>query len=213
VTSAPSPPHHVPSGAASLQLLALAQELKDRETVTIGEVLDGLGRANLGLTLLLVALPAMIPIPGPVAMFLGGCLAIIAVQVMCGVRRIWLPSWLRKRSVSPSIVGAMAERGAPWLRRAEALLRPRRMKHFTGRIAQAVLGLPILLLSIALALPLPLGNMLPVIALSLIALAILQRDGLAVIAALAITVLALVWTGILLIAGSSIVNSLLSWIG
>ena len=145
------------------------------------EALDGLGRANLGLTILLLALPAMIPLPGPIAVFLGSCLAIVATQVMFGVRRVWLPLWLRKRHVRPSIVAAMADRTVPWLRRAEALLKPRRMRHLTSFGAQAALGLPMLLLSIALALPLPLGNFLPVIALSLIALAILQRDGLAVL--------------------------------
>ena len=162
----------------------MADALKDRAAVTIGEVLDGLDRANLGLTILLLALPAMIPIPGPVAMFLGTCLAVVASQVMRGARRVWLPSWLRNCGVSPSIVGAMAKRTVPWLRRAEGLLRPRRMKSLTGLGALAALGLLIPLMSIALALPLPLGSILPVIALSLIALAILQRDGAAIIAAL-----------------------------
>lgn len=211
--AATTPPPPIWSGAASWQLLALAEDLKHREAITVGEVLDSLGRANLGLTILLLALPAMIPLPGPFAIFLGGCLALIGVQVMCGVRRIWLPSWLRRRGVRPSIVSAMADRTVPWLRRAEALLRPRRMKQLTSSGAQAALGLPILLLSVALALPLPLGNILPVIALSLIALAILQRDGLAVVAALPVTAFALAWTAVLLMVGGRIVDSFVSWFG
>jgi hypothetical protein len=213
MASAAIAPHPVHSGTASLQLLALAQDVKGRTAITVGEVLDGFGRANLGLTILLLALPAMIPLPGPIAVFLGSCLGIVAVQVMFGVRRVWLPSWLRKRYVRPSIVAAMADRTVPWLRRAEALLKPRRMRHLTSPGAQAALGLPMLLLSIALALPLPLGNFLPVIALSLIALAILQRDGLAVVVALVVTLLALAWTAILLLTGSRIVDGIFSWIG
>lgn len=205
------PPDPRRTGAASSQLRALAEDLKHRKAVTVGEVLDGLGRANLGLTILMLALPAMIPLPGPFAIFLGGCLAIIAVQVMCGVRRVWLSPWLRKRRVRVSLVSAMVDRTVPWLRRAEALLQPRRMKQLTSAGAQAALGLPILLMSLALALPLPLGNILPVIALSLIALSILQRDGLAVIVALIVSALALAWTLVLIIAGAQILDLLWSW--
>jgi hypothetical protein len=205
--------HPAGYGAASLQILALAEQVKGRTAITVGEVLDGFGRANLGLTILLFALPAMIPLPGPIAVFLGSCLAIVAVQVMCGMRRVWLPLWLRGRQIRPSIVAAMADKTVPTLRRAEALLKPRRLKHLTGLGAQAALGFPMLLLSVALALPLPLGNVLPVIALSLTALAILQRDGLAVVVAMVVTIMALVWTVILLMTGSCILDAILSSIG
>ena len=51
----------------------------------------------------------------------------------------------------------------------ETLLRKNRMRHLAGPRAQAFLGVPVLLLAIAVALPIPFGNFLPVAALVMIA--------------------------------------------
>jgi hypothetical protein len=48
-----------------------------------------------------------------------------------------------------------------------------------------VIGLICLLLAIVLTLPVPLGNMLPALAISLLALGVLERDGLWVLAGFA----------------------------
>ncbi|PZR84115.1 MAG: hypothetical protein DI537_33700 [Stutzerimonas stutzeri] len=59
-------------------------------------------------------------------------------------------------------------------------------------------------MALVIVLPIPFGNIVPVIAIGLLALAILERDGIAVIAALAITVLGLVWTAILFAFGAQV---------
>ena len=53
-----------------------------------------------------------------------------------------------------------------------------------------LLGIPIFFLAIAIALPIPFGNILPVLALVIIAAALLERDGLATLMAM-VAVLAL----------------------
>ncbi len=70
----------------------------------------------------------------------------------------------------------LVDRLAPWLARAERLLRPR-WSVLVGHRAENVLGAVCLVLAIVLALPIPLGNMLPAFAICLIALGILERDG------------------------------------
>jgi len=64
----------------------------------------------------------------------------------------------------------------PWLARAEGIMRPR-IKFLAGPPAVYVIGLLCLALSIILFLPIPLGNMLPSIAISIMALGLLERDG------------------------------------
>jgi hypothetical protein len=85
-------------------------------------------------------------------------------------------------------------RAVPWLARAERLLRPR-FGVLTRQPAQYGLGLICLLLSIVIFLPIPLGNMLPALAICLVALGLLGRDGLCVLLGCftALIAVALVW--------------------
>jgi hypothetical protein len=204
-----------PSGRtpASQQLLSLSIKLEHRSAITLGELLDDLGSAGVGLTILLLALPVMFPVPGPWGVILGACLAAISVQLLSGAREPWLPGWLRKRSLPIELLMTVIQRSVPWLQWIEAYIRPDRLKALNGRGAQALMGIPMVMLSVALALPLPLGNFLPVLAFIMFALAFLERDGLAVVMGLVLTVFALMWTGILIVLGAEIVYTLLSWVG
>jgi hypothetical protein len=63
-------------------------------------------------------------------------------------------------------------------------------------------------LAVALALPVPLGNVPPVIALVAIALALLEQDGVALLVALGLSAVALMWVGGLILAGAGIADGL-----
>ena len=91
---------------------------------------------------------------------------------------------MARRTMTRSDFAALVRRIGPWLARAERLLRPRvlalsspPMEYFVGGVC--------LLLAIVLVLPVPLGNMLPALAISLLALGVLERDGLWILAGLA----------------------------
>ena len=83
----------------------------------------------------------------------------------------------------------------------------------TGRVARVVLAAPLLIMAMTLALPIPLGNGLPAIAVIVFALGFMERDGLAILAALGICVVALVWTVALILFGAEIFGWLLSFLG
>jgi hypothetical protein len=86
---------------------------------------------------------------------------------------------------------SLIRRIGPWLARAEKLLKPR-MTSLALPPMEYMIGLVCLLLAVLLALPIPLGNMLPALAISLIALGVLERDGLWVLAGLITAGLAIV---------------------
>ena len=73
----------------------------------------------------------------------------------------------------------------PWLQRAESLLRPRLARLSLPPMEQLV-GFLSLLLAVLLVLPIPLGNVLPALAISLLALGVLERDGVWVLAGFAV---------------------------
>ena len=192
----------------------MSEQLASRtDRVSIGELLDGLGRASLGLGLMVPSLLAMIPLPGPFCVLFGTMIGAIAVQVMMGETRLRLPRFLAGRTVPPAAVGTALRRFAVPLQWAERLSTPRRLLPLTGRVARVVLAAPLLIMAMTLALPIPLGNGLPAIAVIVFALGFMERDGLAILAALGICVVALVWTVALILFGAEIFGWLLSFLG
>ena len=95
---------------------------------------------------------------------------------------------------------ALVERATPLLRRLEAIVRPR-IGWLAGDWTMVPIGAICLVLAVIITLPVPLGHMLPGAAISLLALGLMERDGLAiglglVTAAVALTVVGLAAHGI-----------------
>lgn len=189
-------------GVASRRLAKLRAHVAEAGSVTLDELMSAMGRSSIAFAILILSLPALTPIPGPFGLVFGSCLAIISLQIIAGFRRIWLPQFLGRRQVSGGTIELMVRYTAPLVARVETLLRKNRLRRFAGPRAQAFLGLPVLLLAIAVALPIPFGNMLPVAALVMIALGLMERDGLVTILGLGMGVIALGATGGLVYAAA-----------
>lgn len=87
-----------------------------------------------------------------------------------------MPAIITQRSMSREDFHVLIRRIAPWLERAEKLLKPR-ASVLAMPPMENVVGLVCLVLALVLVLPIPLGNMLPALAISLMALGLLERDG------------------------------------
>lgn len=164
-----------------------------RERVSIADLLVALQDRTLAALLLIFALPNVIPVPPGTSALLGAPLMFLATQLALGMRP-WLPRIITARSMPRAHFASLIARAAPWLARAERLLRPR------GSVlcrppAEYRVGLVCLLLSLIVFLPIPLGNMLPALAICLMALGILERDGVWVLAGLVVAIgsVTLVW--------------------
>ncbi len=166
-------------GVASAHLAELAVQARRTGSMSIEEALSALGTTSFAFAIVFLALPAMIPIPGPFGMVFGSMLALVAVQIMAGRNAIWLPRFLRRRRLSADHVELMVRHTAPLVARVERIMRPDRLKALTGRTAHMLLGLPVFLMAVAVALPIPFGNFLPVLSLTIIGAGLLERDGLA----------------------------------
>jgi hypothetical protein len=103
-------------------------------------------------------------------------LLFISAQMMLGMP-VWLPRIVASRSMARGDFAALVARVNPWLEWADRFTAPR-LSFMGEAAAQRLIGAFCLVLSIVLVLPVPLGNMLPGIALCLIALGVLERDGL-----------------------------------
>jgi len=168
----------------SAVLQALADDVT-RERISVSDLLAALGDRALAALLFVFALPNVLPVPPGTSVVLGTPLVFLAAQLALG-RAPWLPSVIMQRSMLRADFASLVRRMAPWLVRGERLLRPRLMALTTPPI-EYVVGLVCLVLALVLALPIPLGNVLPALAICLLALGVLERDGLWVLAGLLTT--------------------------
>ncbi len=172
-TSPPRPKHHPPHASA------LLEELRDafpNEKVTVAELIDKLEGRAIGLLLLILALPMCIPnVPGISTIF-GLLLIAPGVQMVMGGGKLWLPRRVRSWSFSREGLQRAISAAGPYLRRIEKYVRPR-LSIFTRAPFSILFGLQVLLMAVVLTLPIPFGNWPPAMTLAMMALALLQRDG------------------------------------
>ena len=163
-------------------LQALAAD-ESRERIAVADLLDVLGDRALAALLFVFAIPNVLPMPPGTSGLLGAPLLFLAAQMAFNMRA-WLPAVIARRSMARHDYAALVRRIAPWLVRAERLMKPRLTPLASGAM-ESVVGTVCLLLALVLVLPIPLGNMLPALAICLLALGILERDGLWVLAGFA----------------------------
>ena len=153
------------------------------EVLRLGDLLKGFGPAAFGMLLFIGVLPAFIPVPGVGGAIGGPMVILVGMQLLLGMRKVWLPDFLARRGPHRSAMMRFRQRMAPWLRRLEKLVRPRMAGFLDNRLALGFTGLLLVLLGILLALPLPFTNYVFGFLLLLFALALLERDGALLLAA------------------------------
>lgn len=172
----------------------LAREV---ERLSFADLVAAVGDRAFGALLLVFAVPNMIPTPFiGLSGLLGWPLILFSAQLAAGRRAPWVPHWLSRRSMARGDARSFAARILPRLRRAERLLKPR-WPALTAPAAERLLGAVCLILAIALTLPIPFGNFLPALAISAVALALIEKDGVAAALGLALSVVSIAIVAVL----------------
>lgn len=185
-SSRDSRPAAVDGGHDSVSRLLVAFARSGREErIDLGSLVAALERRGHGVLLVLFGLPNLIPnpVPGLSAVF-GIPLAILSVQMIRQQPHPWLPRWLARREIERDAYCRIVGRAAPRLVRVEHILRPR-LSFMLTPVAISLMASLCLVLSLLLALPIPLTGSLLSAPIVLFGLALIQRDGVsALIAAL-----------------------------
>lgn len=166
----------------TLALSDMLEELADEVDggLTVGEMVEHLGRRAFGALLFAFSAPNWLPLPPGSSSVLGLPLVLFSPQLMIGVHTPWMPRFLARRRIPGQALSKAFRRIIPWLEKVEHLSRPR-LTFLFGPIGDRLIGLVCLLLSLVLLLPIPLGNMAPAAAIALLGLGMVQRDGALVI--------------------------------
>lgn len=197
-----------PDLAISQRLLQLSNEATN-DAVTLDWILTQLHERAFGLFLLILALPCCIPFLYGIPQIVSLPLMFVSGQILLGRNTPWLPARLGARTVSVEGLRSLANRAAPWLRRIEAISRPRQAA-LTRAPMDRLVGMALVLFSASILVPLPGTNTVPGIAVVVIAMGVLQRDGFLVIAGL---ILGTAWIASLIFAGATLASLILGWLG
>ena len=179
------------------------------ESVSLNWILERLHERAFGLFLLILALPCCIPFLYGIPQIVSLPLMFVSAQIMIGRRVPWLPGKLGARTVSAEGLRGLSERAGPWLRRIEAISRPR-LGFLTRPPTDRLVGGALVLFSASILVPLPGTNTVPGFAVVVVAMGLLQRDGLLVILG---SVLGTAWIGTLVFAGATLASVIKAWIG
>ena len=135
------------------------------------------------------------------------------MQVLAGAEHLWLPRRVREIEVDGGKLRNGIGHAAYWLRWTEKWISPRRGPQWLLTHLRPVAGLPVLILALIIAIPIPFGNIVPCVALLFFALGLIAEDGLALAAGLALGFVAVAWTVFLFVAGGNLAGSALSMAG
>lgn len=173
---------------------------KDDPKLYLGELVNAFGERGFGALMLFLGLVSAVigAIPGSTTV-LGLPILIIAFQLVIRQDQLWLPKWALASSIGRSDYRDAIAGVLPRLRRLERWSRPR-LSVMTSEISEVLIGLACMILCSILVLPIPGGNLIPSLIIVAFGFGLVQRDGLAVLAA---------WTAIALVGIAGLIVWLL----
>jgi hypothetical protein len=192
-----------PEQPLSAVLVDICEHGEDR--ISVEELTQRFGGRAIGALLFIFGLACMLPLPPGATTIFGFPLVLLAPQLIIGASAPWLPDGVKHRTISTTHLKEGLPRLIKWLRKVEAVSKPRLTLLF-GAVGERLIGLIILALALVLILPIPGGNILPAMAVSALAFALIQRDG---VIALVGYALAITSASVLVLAAHIIVRMFL----
>jgi len=170
-----APPDHLPASVHLSRML----ERPEGTHVSVGWLMNELGDRSFGVTLLVMAIIALMP---GASAFVGVLIAWPAIQLILGHEEAVLPPLLARREISVDRLARLIAVVVPRLAWVEKLIRPRSPILF--ETTRRMTGTAMLLLGLTLVLPVPFTHVVPALVIMMLALAYLEEDGLALLLAL-----------------------------
>lgn len=178
------PAHH--RHRTSDVFLSLAEQCNE-EKITLSALTQRLGDRTFGILLILFAAFNVIPF---VSLFSGLFASLLGLQMMIGRKQAWLPLTVLNWQMPSSHVRNALLVFAPKIRSIEKYIRPR-WQFTEAPIVDRINGLVIAILGFIIALPIPLTNIGPALAIVVMGVGLMERDGLVQVLAILFGLLAL----------------------
>ena len=179
-------------------VLERAIEDIDGDKVTLGDVLELFGDRSFGPVITLLGLLTVIPplggIPG-LPMVVGVVVILFSAQIIFGRKHIWVPGFIRKRSISKDKLKKADEKAKPWLKRIDNLI-SERLEVLTNSWSVYIAAIVVTFLALMM-IPLELVPFVagtPGAAIAIFGLAFVARDGVLMLIGYALAIVAVLLT-------------------
>jgi hypothetical protein len=183
------------------------------EKVTLADILNLTEERIFGFLMAILSLPSALPLPAPgYSTPFGIALLVLAVQLVMGRDRPWLPAKILNGSMKLETVQKFVKMGIPWVQRIEKVTKPRMAYICTSPPGRAMLGIAMALMAISMMIPIPLTNTLPAMGIFVISFGLLEEDGLICIGGLFLCALGATLTTSVLVFGVVAVEKFISLI-
>jgi hypothetical protein len=170
------------------------------DRIAVGTLVTHFSHSGFGfLIILFAALPAL-PIPAQgIATLLSIPLCLLFGQIFVGRTSPWIPAWIARKTFARRTLVTLSQALLPYLKKFEYISRPRffYMTSPAGKKAIAIMGIVCALL---IAIPIPFTNTIPSIGILIMALGMIERDGLAVKAGMCIGALGFVIISLIILS-------------
>jgi hypothetical protein len=188
------------------------------EKVTLADILLLAGERIFGFLLVILSLPSALPLPAPgYSTPFGMLIFLLAVQLVAGDKTPWLPQKMMNHQIQLSTVQGFLKAGLPWLRRIEAISRPRISYICTTLPGRVTIGVAIALMAISMMIPIPGTNTLPAMGIFVTAFGLSEDDGAISLGGLVLCLMGGILTTSILLAlvwgGSSLLDVIKAWLG
>lgn len=159
-------------------LLRKIADAPDEGQIAVKDFISQLGGRSFALAMLIFALPNAFPLGLPGLSTLTGIpILFIALQLAWGRDSIWLPHSIADKTFSHHALKVTMGKAYPVVQWFEKFLHPRLSAVCDSMFGERFIGAVIAVMAMVLILPVVGLNLLPGICISLLALALLEKDG------------------------------------
>jgi hypothetical protein len=166
---------------------------KDQKGSTkILDILEDFHENGILLAMIFFALPISTPLPSPPGFttIIAMPLIILSIQMIFGSKRIKLPQKINNYEIKNSTLKLVNDKIVPIIKAIEKYTKPR-LGFAKSVYCEQFIGFLSFVAAISIAIPLPLTNALPALGISVMALGLLNRDGIVIIIGCTITIIGL----------------------
>ncbi|MES2830567.1 MAG: exopolysaccharide biosynthesis protein [Pseudomonadota bacterium] len=180
--------------------------------ITLSELIHRVGNDGLLILTALLTLVFLIPVSIPGVSTVFGAAILLVGMSRLFQRELWIPSRMKHKVIATKKLRPVLRKALPWLQKIERLSRPNRipwlvaggaMEHLHN--ASLILGAVLLMMPFGF---IPFSNTFPAVALLLLSIGLLQRDGVCVLLGYVSNLATIVYFGILMAGGGLAVREL-----
>lgn len=179
------------------------------DKISIRDLTTALRGGSFGVVMFIMSLPILVPLPPPLPSVIAFPLIFISIQMMLGIRSIWLPKWLAGISFKRETLALMIAKGNPIVRKFERILRPR-IELLSSDFGEKLIGFLAFIFSASVLIPLPFTNLLPGLGILIMSFGLIGRDGMVILLGILLGFGGLIFTFLTMLLGKEILDKILS---